>query len=60
MHTITLHVTRTESKLLRLALCNMSTASSNFVKADRLQRKIGQAVELHGLTQKNVKRTKRA
>jgi hypothetical protein len=55
---ITLHLTHTQAELIRLALCNVSIASTDFVKADTLQRKIGQAAELHELDQKNIERTK--
>jgi hypothetical protein len=60
MSTITLQLTPAEAELIRLALCNISTASTDFVKADTLQRKIGQAVELHELAQKNMERIKKA
>jgi hypothetical protein len=60
MAKITLHVTPVEAQLIRLALCTISIASVNFVKADRLQWEIGQAVALHELAQKNIKRTKRS
>lgn len=59
MTKITLQVTAAEVQLIRLALCNVSVASSNFVKADRLQQRIGQSAELHKLAQKNMKRIRK-
>ena len=60
MNKITMHISPAEAQLIRLALCSISISRSNFVKADRLQRTIGQAVEAHKLAQKNMERTKRA
>lgn len=60
MTKITLHLTTAEAKLIRLALCTISTASTDVVKVNSLQQQIGRALELHELAQRNRERMNKA